>query len=308
MKKIYYTLILVFVIAGITKAQPVIWLEGFETTLPNNVPTGWSYWDNTGFSFGPDTNWTVRDSGSVVPGVATTRHARSYQGLRSAGVSWLVGTGDTVNIADSWLVTKRILNVPSDGLFSFFATGGTPTLSDSLQIWISTTDSTPSAFLSNATNYNQSIAFPPNAIYAQFADYFIDLAPFVGQSIFIGFRYYVDVTVDGVFVQLDNVTLQGTVGITQNGTLVPSKFALNQNYPNPFNPATKINFDLAKSTNVNLTVYNSLGQVVEKIFEGFKPAGSYQATFNGNSLSSGVYFYKLETDFFTETKKMQLVK
>jgi len=308
MQKIFYTFIIFFVAISFANSQPIIWEEGFETTLPNNVPAGWSYWDNKGFNFGPDTNWTVRDSGSTVPGVNQIRRARSHTGLRSVGVSWLVGTGGTTNIADAWLVTRKITNIPSDGLLSFYATGGTPTLLDSLQIWVSTTDSTPASFLANPNNYNQSISFPPNPVYAQFSDYYVVLGPYAGQNVFIGFRYYVDVSVDGVFVQVDDVALMGTVGIIQNGTNIPSKFALNQNYPNPFNPTTKINFDLAKSSNVNLTVYNSLGQVVEKIFEGFKPAGSYQATFNGSTLSSGTYYYKLETDFFTETKKMQLIK
>ncbi|HAY34844.1 MAG TPA: hypothetical protein DCY06_12000 [Bacteroidetes bacterium] len=89
---------------------------------------------------------------------------------------------------------------------------------------------------------------------------------------------------------------------------IPEKFSLNQNYPNPFNPNTKISFDLARSSNVNLTVFNSVGQKVMSLFEGYKPAGSYIATFDGSSLASGTYYYRLETDFFTETKKMQLIK
>ncbi|MBK8981760.1 MAG: T9SS type A sorting domain-containing protein [Ignavibacteria bacterium] len=96
--------------------------------------------------------------------------------------------------------------------------------------------------------------------------------------------------------------------MTQTGTNIPEKFALNQNYPNPFNPDTKISFDLARSSNVKLTVFNSVGQKVMNIFEGNRSAGSYIATFDGSSLSSGVYFYRLETDYYTETKKMQLIK
>ncbi|MDZ4712547.1 MAG: choice-of-anchor J domain-containing protein [bacterium] len=308
MKKIIYLFVIIFSCSGFINAQSTIWLEGFENTQPNNLPPGWSFADNSGFNFQPDTMWTVRDSGAIVPGVQATRPARSYEGLRSASVSWLVGTGGTDNIGDAWMVTKKIVNVPNDGIFQFFATGGTPTLSDSMQIWISTTDSTPASFLANPSNYNQTIKFAPNPIYAQFSEYFIDLFPYAGQSIYVGFRYYIDVTVDGVMIQVDNVSLFGTVGISQSGTNIPEKFSLAQNYPNPFNPSTKINFDLAKSTNVKLTVFNSLGQKVADIFEGFKPAGSYKADFNGSSLSSGIYFYRLETDFFTETKKMQLVK
>ena len=114
--------------------------------------------------------------------------------------------------------------------------------------------------------------------------------------------------VNGYYVQLDDVEYQGTVGITTIGTSIPDQFSLKQNYPNPFNPSTKIKFDLAKNTNVKLTIFNSLGQKMMNIFDGFKSAGSYEATFDGSSLASGTYYYRLETDFFTETKKMQLVK
>ncbi len=309
MKKILYVLIFtLFVAVNAANSQPVVWTEGFETTLPNNVPAGWSYWDNTGFNSGPDTNWTVRDSGSTVPGVNVLRTAVPYLGHRSAGVSWLTGTNGTDDLADAWLVSRKIRNVPSDGLIQFWGTGGTPTLSDSLQVWVSTTDSTPASFLANPNNHIETIPFPPNPVYASYSDYYIDLVPYAGQNVFIGFRYYQDVSVNGVFVQIDEVSLYGTVGITQNGTTIPDNFVLHQNYPNPFNPTTKINFELSKSTNVKLTVYNSIGQIVMNIFEGFKSAGSYQAEFNGSSLSSGTYYYRLDTDYFTETKKMQMIK
>jgi len=59
---------------------------------------------------------------------------------------------------------------------------------------------------------------------------------------------------------------------------------------------------------VRLTVFNSLGQEVMNLFSGYKTAGSYTADFNASGLSSGTYFYRLETEFFTQTKKMQVVK
>ncbi|HCA42217.1 MAG TPA: peptidase S8, partial [Bacteroidetes bacterium] len=66
-------------------------------------------------------------------------------------------------------------------------------------------------------------------------------------------------------------------------------------------------FDIAKATNVNLVVYNSLGQVVRELVNGMKSAGTYEAEFDASSLASGTYFYRLTTDDFTETKKMLLV-
>jgi len=89
---------------------------------------------------------------------------------------------------------------------------------------------------------------------------------------------------------------------------VPVDFSLSQNYPNPFNPSTKINYTLPKSDNVSLKIYNELGKEVSSLVDGFKNAGAYEITFNGNGLSSGIYFYKIQTSEFTATRKMLLIK
>jgi hypothetical protein len=99
----------------------------------------------------------------------------------------------------------------------------------------------------------------------------------------------------------------GLVGIiNQNG--IPDKFYLYQNYPNPFNPATNIRFDLAKREHVRLTVYDITGKMVEIIADKDFNAGSYDADFKADNLSSGIYFYKLETQEFTAIRKMILIK
>lgn len=305
MKKIYFILFFIIAIASISKAQGVIWTEGFENADTANLPPGWTNYNNSPKdTIEPNWNWTVRPAGINLPGLATSLSV-AYTGTKSVGVSWYTGLSGE---SDAWLITRRIMNVPSDGLFSYWMTGGSPSYSDSCQIWISTGDSLPLTFLSNPNNYNQTNFFPVGSVYGNFVQYYVDLAAYAGQNIFVGFRYNMITAVNGYYVQLDDVSLEGTVGISQNGTSVPDKFSLSQNYPNPFNPTTKINFDLAKSTNLRLTIYNSLGQVVMNVFEGFKTAGSYQADFNGSSLSSGTYYYRLDTDFYTETKKMQLVK
>jgi len=89
---------------------------------------------------------------------------------------------------------------------------------------------------------------------------------------------------------------------------VPVDFNLSQNYPNPFNPSTKINYNLPKSDNVSIKIYNELGKEVSTLVSGFKTAGTYEITFDGANLSSGIYFYKLQTTGFTATKKMLLIK
>jgi choice-of-anchor B domain-containing protein len=100
----------------------------------------------------------------------------------------------------------------------------------------------------------------------------------------------------------------GVTGITQNGTEIPSDYSLGQNYPNPFNPTTKFNFEIPKSGDVSLKIYDVNGKVVETMFEGYRFAGKYIADFNASKLASGVYFYSLTADGFSETKKMVLTK
>lgn len=89
---------------------------------------------------------------------------------------------------------------------------------------------------------------------------------------------------------------------------VPTQFELSQNYPNPFNPTTVINFTLPKAANVTLKVYNSLGQEVATLVDGFKTAQNYEVTFDASNLASGVYVYRLAGDNFTQSKKMILMK
>jgi len=88
----------------------------------------------------------------------------------------------------------------------------------------------------------------------------------------------------------------------------PTEFALLQNYPNPFNPATIIRFTLPVETNVTIAVYNSIGEKVSEVFKGEMEAGYHEVNFDASNLSSGVYFYRLESANFVNVKKMLLVK
>jgi hypothetical protein len=97
-------------------------------------------------------------------------------------------------------------------------------------------------------------------------------------------------------------------GIEPIGNIVPDKFELSQNYPNPFNPVTNINFNIPKAGMVKMAVYDALGRKVTELVNGQFNAGSYKVDFNASSLASGIYFYKLETEGFTDVKKMMLVK
>ncbi|MBL1214822.1 MAG: ammonia-forming cytochrome c nitrite reductase subunit c552 [Ignavibacteriae bacterium] len=85
-------------------------------------------------------------------------------------------------------------------------------------------------------------------------------------------------------------------------------YSLDQNYPNPFNPSTKIKFTLTETADVTLTVFDALGKTIDVLVDGNNNAGSYEVTWNAENLASGIYFYKLETKNFVQTKKMLLMK
>lgn len=97
-----------------------------------------------------------------------------------------------------------------------------------------------------------------------------------------------------------------SVSLVVSATL-PTEFALFQNYPNPFNPTTTIGFSLPVASDYSLKVYNVAGQLVRS-FDGHAEAGNHSIEWDASNYSSGVYFYKLEADKFTETKKMVLLK
>jgi photosystem II stability/assembly factor-like uncharacterized protein len=98
------------------------------------------------------------------------------------------------------------------------------------------------------------------------------------------------------------------IGITNSNTNVPDNFYLKQNFPNPFNPVTKISFGIVKSGFVNLKVYDALGREVSNLVNENLKTGNYEVTFRGDNLSSGMYFYRLTVNDFTETKRMMLIK
>ena len=100
----------------------------------------------------------------------------------------------------------------------------------------------------------------------------------------------------------------GWVSVEEVPTGLVNTFSLDQNYPNPFNPSTKIRFTLPQAGNVNLAVYNLLGEKVADVMNQEMTSGSFEVTFDGSNLSSGIYFYKINANNYTATKKMILMK
>jgi len=98
------------------------------------------------------------------------------------------------------------------------------------------------------------------------------------------------------------------IGIRSSQNNLPTENELLQNYPNPFNPSTRIIYKLARPSRVKIILFDMLGREVKILYEGFQNSGVHSLRFDAPGLSSGVYFYRLETNTSTQTKKMVFVK
>jgi hypothetical protein len=139
------------------------------------------------------------------------------------------------------------------------------------------------------------------------------LAP--GQTYFVGLKVWDAAgnasSISNISFAEANVDL--SLGTGGDGGTLPDEFHLQQNYPNPFNPSTVIEYDLPQATQVNLSIYNVHGQHVKTLAQGEQVGGTHQVTWNGDNdegarVATGVYFYRLMTTGFSETKKMVFVK
>lgn len=94
----------------------------------------------------------------------------------------------------------------------------------------------------------------------------------------------------------------------ENENSIPRRTFLNNNYPNPFNSSTKIKYGVANNQHVKFAIYNMLGQKVETPVDEYKTAGMYEVEWNADNYSSGIYYYRFQTDDYSKTKKMILLK
>ncbi len=124
---------------------------------------------------------------------------------------------------------------------------------------------------------------------------FVDNYPMGGTS----FKYRLkQIDYDGNFKYSETV----------NAIILPKGISLSQNYPNPFNPTTAIRYELSREGKISLKVYDAAGREVRTLIDKNQQAGRYQVTFNASDLASGVYFYTLRGEGFTQTKKLILMK
>jgi len=115
-------------------------------------------------------------------------------------------------------------------------------------------------------------------------------------------------SVDGMAPYYLPIKLDYLTDIDKVDSQIPKEYSLHQNYPNPFNPSTTIKFGLPEASQVKLTIYNLLGQVVAVPINKEMISGYHQVNFDASSLSSGIYLYKINTENYNNTKKMILLR
>ena len=302
----------VILLAGnvVSASAQVLLQEKFDST--STLPAGWSVWNRQPFPISPQTNWTVRDTGVVPPGIGNNR-TKAHSQPRAIGVSWwssIDTTGAPSSVADAWLVTKRVIGVTVNHGVRFWASGGSPSFLDSLQVWASIYDSTTTGMI-GGTRLG-TITWPAGSVFGQFSEHVFSLSAVANHEVcWIGFRYFMNCSVNGFYVHVDDVSVEQTSSVALTGDEIPSDFGLDQNYPNPFNGTTRIVFrigDGEQTGRVRLGVFDLLGREVATVVDEDLAPGSYSVPFNAPQLASGVYFCRLAAGGKMQTRRMILMK
>ena len=223
---------------------------------------------------------------------------------------WVDQQQKRVNLAASGIVAMSLVTTPNDTLVTINRTirlrVGISNDGNGLDFYRVTATSSDTAF---HTTHEDSFVYADSGatVYVTFD---------ILTPTFVSGLDTVDVVDFTIYSQVDTMqTVSGSVNVIlsltdirdRNGIL-PVGFALYQNYPNPFNPSTIISYSLPSRSNVQLQVIDLLGRIALDRDLGYQSAGSHEFQFNASGLASGVYFYRIQTEFGAQSRKMMLLK
>ncbi|KAA3602159.1 MAG: T9SS C-terminal target domain-containing protein [Calditrichaeota bacterium] len=279
-------------------ANPLPFSENFDSAT---LPLGWSVVDGDGSG----TSYTVVQQLNFT-GATANPHS---------GMSFIHGSFNTANgngLIDEWLISPAIdLSGGTNYNLNYWVSSVGGQFADSLKIWVSTTGTNPADF----TEVDYFLVPGPVDTWSERN---LDLTAFGGNTVHVAFNYFiVDGGPNGTHsdnVIIDDITIDLVTDIDDGSNAVPFKYALKQNYPNPFNPTTAIEFTLEKTESVTLSIFNERGQLVKTLVNDEVQAGNSRVYWNGTDangiqVSSGVYFYSLETaSGFRQTNKATFLK
>lgn len=202
-------------------------------------------------------------------------------------------------IDEYWIAANTYAVSPGGFDIAYYSDSNGSSISSDKIIYTSSTITTPTTFFTPAiisqTYYPQSST----------RDYKPQVIEFYNPTGEMGIVW---VGVDGTSRKVYWNRLGQTTNVNNVSNEIPNEYELFQNYPNPFNPVTNIKFSLVESGLVSLKIYDVLGKEVAVLLNENKQAGVYEFQFDASKLSSGVYFYTLQTGDFIQTKRMTLVK
>ncbi len=172
----------------------------------------------------------------------------------------------------------------------------------------SSNDTVTYAYLTEGTFDTDTLTTTPDGAVSFLAGEPLTLQPQESRTVYLAVALGADETEMLANMQLAQQKYNTIVSVESDYNNIPTNFVLDQNYPNPFNPSTKISYQLPQNGFVSLKVYNAIGKEVATLVNEEKSAGRYEVNFDAAGLSSGLYFYTIQTGSFQETKKMILIK
>ncbi|OYV87877.1 MAG: hypothetical protein B7Z63_01725 [Ignavibacteriae bacterium 37-53-5] len=261
--------------------------------------------------------WSLSDSGLTnlsVTGFAVTGPG-IFAGTNGGGVFLSTDNGATWKAMNSGLTNTGITCLEANGQNLYAGTSKGPYLSTTNGASWGSIVTGLSNSAANTLAANGSLLFvgTPNGVYLSIdngttwtplnnglpaANTNVTSMAILGSDVFAG------MSGGGIF----RGSLSEITGVQVSHTGVPGGYALSQNYPNPFNPTTVISYRLPEPGVVSLRVYDVLGREVATLVEGRQSVGNHEVEFNGSRFASGVYFYRLISGRFSETKKMLMLK
>ncbi|MCZ7601868.1 MAG: YCF48-related protein [Melioribacteraceae bacterium] len=248
----------------------------------------------------PPNSWTINQTHQTntwIAGNITDHNFSSIDptNVNSAYCPWIAAD------QDEWLITPSFALATGAATIEFYSGYSTAWLSSAtLKLLISIDGGTNWTQIWEADNDGQPWSWRyQNVDITQYAN---------NPNMKLAWQY---VGNDGDVAAIDNVKLTGFVTVTEieeDIERIPLQYELSQNYPNPFNPSTKISYSIPNSGKVKLVIYDVLGREVKTLVNQEQHAGTYTVDFNAERLSSGVYFYRLTSGQFSETRKLLLLR
>ncbi|MEA3500442.1 MAG: choice-of-anchor J domain-containing protein, partial [Candidatus Marinimicrobia bacterium] len=249
-------------------------------------------------------NWTLagwKNINNDGNGDSLLYFSESKNGGMDLAHSGDLGLGvQTSDGSDDWVVTNQMF-LPDDNNinFSFWAKSFSSSSLQDINVKLSTTSNDVSSFSTTLA----SITNTP----ATWTEYTYDLTSYAGDSIYLA----VQSINTGNYLFLDDfelIVVDNSSGTSVSKNNIPINFALKQNYPNPFNPLTTIEYSIPQNSFVKISVYNLRGEKIKTVVNENKIAGNYSVIFDGSNFASGIYFYKIEAENYSNTKKFILMK